>query len=137
MEYFNLTIPSKKIYIRFARYSIRDFFKIINYNNEDEIFLIELAINEVIANIIEHTYNYEESHHIDINMCYFNKNEKKIIEIKVRDYGKKVEKDKLKHRELDDYKEGGLGIYIINQVFCVNKWLDVEEGNMLYLKKEL
>ncbi len=137
MEHFNLRIPSNKKYVKFSRHVLKKFFETISYEEDSEIFLIELALNEAIANIIEHTYKFEENHNIDIEVIYTEKSEEKYLEIKLRDYGEKVIVENVKPRDLEDYKDGGLGVYIINQVFKTPQWIDVEEGNLMILKKQL
>ena len=55
MQKITLGILSDKKYIRLVRSTLKEFLKLNNYDNSEEIFMIELAINEAIANIIEHT----------------------------------------------------------------------------------
>ncbi|HOO74439.1 MAG TPA: ATP-binding protein [Tepiditoga sp.] len=134
MNFFKITIPSNSLYIKLIRSSLNSFLYLCNYKNDDEIFLLELALNEAVANIIEHTYNYEENHIIDIEFIFEDNYE---FKIKIRDYGKKVNPEEIKPRDLNDYREGGLGTFIIKQVFTEQNWVSVDEGNLLVLSKKL
>ncbi|MDN5342405.1 ATP-binding protein [Oceanotoga sp. DSM 15011] len=133
MDFVKISIPSKNIYIKLLRNMMKDFCTIIKYKNEDEIFMIELALNEAIANIIEHTYKYEENKKIDLSIEY----DDDVLTIKIRDYGEKIIPENIKHRDLDNIRDGGLGVYIIEQVFGKPQWVYCNDGNLMILKKIL
>ncbi|MFN3691856.1 MAG: ATP-binding protein [Fervidobacterium sp.] len=98
---------------------------------DKDIFDTELAINEAIANIIQHTYKGEPNYIImTINWI-----DPDTMEILLKDFGPKVDPDKIKSRDLDDVRPGGLGVYIIKHIFDVMEFKDVSEGNLLYLRK--
>jgi len=99
---------------------------------DKDIFDTELAINEAIANIIQHTYKNEPKYIVmTVNWI-----EPDTIEILLKDFGPKVDPAKIKSRDLDDIRPGGLGVYIIQRIFDVMEFKDVKEGNLLYLKKK-
>lgn len=99
---------------------------------DKDIFDTELAINEAIANIIQHTYKGEPNY-IVMTINWIDPN---IIEILLKDFGPKVDPSKIKSRDLDDVRPGGLGVYIIKHIFDIMEFRDVAEGNVLYLRKE-
>ncbi|MGC8821064.1 MAG: ATP-binding protein [Fervidobacterium sp.] len=99
---------------------------------DKDIFDTELAINEAIANIIQHTYKGEPKY-IVMTMNWKDPNE---LEILLRDFGPRVDPSKIKSRDLDDIRPGGLGVYIIQRIFDVMEFKDVKEGNLLFLKKK-
>lgn len=134
MSQIKMEIESKSIYIKALRLVLKEFLRVNNYNEEDEIFMFELALNEAIANVIEHTYNFEENHRINVE---FSIDEERVFCITVRDFGKKVDPQKIQPRDLEDYRDGGLGVFIIQKVFGNMRWDDVPEGNLLYLYKKL
>ncbi len=133
MQKLNLGILSEKKYIRLVRSTLKDFLKLNNYDNADEIFMIELAVNEAIANIIEHTYKFDEDNFINLEIML---DENKLI-VTLKDNGPKIDVKEIKHRDLDDYQDSGLGVYIINNVFDSIQWVDTEQGNLQILSKNL
>jgi len=73
-----------------------------------------LAIAEAAQNIVKHAYkdfpDTEDRMAVSIS-CENNK-----LEISFFDKGKPVEKNKVKHRAIDDVKPGGLGTFFIQQI---------------------
>ncbi len=127
-----LSFKAKKENVRIVRAVVRNFL-VLKGVYEQDIFDSELAIDEAVANIIEHTYNYDESKVIIMTLVWEN-NEMEVI---LRDFGEKVDPGKVKPRDLNDIREGGLGVYIIKKIFDVMEWKNIEgPGNLLYLRKK-
>jgi serine/threonine-protein kinase RsbW len=116
--------------IKLARVVIHTFLTFRGVFDKD-IFDTELAINEAIANIIQHTYKGDPKS-IVMTLNWIEPNE---LEVLLRDFGPKVDPSKIKSRELDDIRPGGLGVYIIKRIFDVMEFKNVAEGNLLYLKR--
>ncbi len=116
--------------IKLARVVIHTFLTFRGVFDKD-IFDTELAINEAIANIIQHTYKGDPKY-IVMTLNWIEPNE---LEVLLRDFGPKVDPSKIKSRELDDIRPGGLGVYIIKRIFDVMEFKNVAEGNLLYLKR--
>jgi serine/threonine-protein kinase RsbW len=95
--------------------------------------MLELAVNESIANIIEHTYSSNEENNIYLEFML----EKNKLIISIKDEGPKIKVEEIKHRDLDDYQDSGLGVYIIKNVFDNVEWVDTKKGNMQILSKTL
>jgi serine/threonine-protein kinase RsbW len=133
MQKITLGILSNKKYIRLVRTTLKSFLKLNNYNNSEEIFMLELAVNESIANIIEHTYSSNEENNIYLEFML----EKNKLIISIKDEGPKIKVEEIKHRDLDDYQDSGLGVYIIKNVFDNVEWVDTKKGNMQILSKTL
>tara|TARA_B100002019_G_scaffold264283_1_gene252967 strand:+ start:809 stop:1237 length:429 start_codon:yes stop_codon:yes gene_type:complete len=96
-----------------------------------------LAIAEAAQNIVKHAYkdfpNTEDRMAVSIS-CENNK-----LEISFFDKGKPVEKNKVKHRAIDDVKPGGLGTFFIQQIMDSIQFQEGEEPwiNHLVLTKNL
>ncbi|MEJ5257094.1 MAG: ATP-binding protein [Fervidobacterium sp.] len=116
--------------IKLARVVIHTFLSFRNVFDKD-IFDTELAINEAIANIIQHTYNGDPKYII----MTLNWIEPNTLEVILRDFGPKVDPSKIRSRDLNDIRPGGLGVYIIQRIFEVMEFRNVKEGNLLYLKR--
>lgn len=116
--------------IKIARAVIHTFLTFRGVFDKD-IFDTELAVNEAIANIIQHTYKGEPKY-IVMTMKWI---EPSTLEVLLRDFGPKVDVSKIKSRELDDVRPGGLGVYIIKRIFEEMEFREVSFGNLLYLKR--
>ena len=96
-----------------------------------------LAIAEAAQNIVKHAYkdfpDTEDRMAVSIS-CENNK-----LEISFFDKGKPVEKNKVKHRAIDDVKPGGLGTFFIQQIMDSIQFQEGEEPwiNHLVLTKNL
>ncbi|KLO21271.1 anti-sigma regulatory factor [Marinitoga sp. 1197] len=134
LENIELKIMSRTKYIKILREAMKYFLKLNDYNEEEQIFFMELALNEAVANVIEHTYKFDENKEIFIKFEIVNE----IFSVYIRDFGEKIDKSSVKSRDLEDIKDHGLGVHIITQVFDEMMWKDInEEGNLLVLKKNL
>ena len=83
----------------------------LDQNLKDELVL---AIAEAAQNIVKHAYknapDTEDKMEIKISLANGN------LEIGFFDKGRPVEKDKIRHRKIDDIKPGGLGTFFIQQI---------------------
>lgn len=134
MEVIEIEILSKTKYIKILRESMKYFLRLNDYDNEEQIFFMELALNEAVANVIEHTYEFDEEKKIIIKFEIDNNQ----FKVYIRDFGEKINTDEIKSRDLDEIKDHGLGVHIITQVFDKMMWKDInEKGNLLILIKNL
>ena len=108
---------------------------------KDEMFSstkddVVLAIAEAAQNIVKHAYNNEQTEDkmeikISVNEGH--------LEIGFFDKGRPVEKDKIRHRKIDDIKPGGLGTFFIQQIMDAVVFKEGEKPwiNHLVLTKNL
>ena len=96
---------------------------------------VVLAINEACMNIIQHAYGDESEG--DIVLEIFNHGDELIFHIS--DFAPPVDKDKVKSRDLDDVRPGGLGVHLMRNVMDKVTFLDPPEGigNVLELRKKI
>tara|TARA_B100000003_G_scaffold173898_1_gene162124 strand:- start:208 stop:642 length:435 start_codon:yes stop_codon:yes gene_type:complete len=105
----------------------------INQELRDELVL---AIAEAAQNIVKHAYNNEKTEDkmkIKISV------EDGQLEIGFSDKGRPVEKEKIRHRKIDDIKPGGLGTFFIQQIMDAVVFKEGEKPwiNHLVLSKNL
>ena len=130
-EVLTMSFHSKKENVRIVRAVVRNFL-LLRGVFEQDIFDTELALDEAVANVIEHTYKYDESKIIILTLIW----EDGQLEVLIRDFGPKVDPSKIKPRPLDEIREGGLGVYIIQKIFDEMRWKEINApGNLLYLRK--
>ena len=80
---------------------------------------IVLAVDEAASNIIKHGYKIEDKNNkIEIKLEIV----KKKLFVHLFDNAVPVNQDKIKHRNLEDIKPGGLGSYFINNIMDEVKW---------------
>ena len=110
---------------------------------DDEIYQIELAVDEACANVIEHAYIDEHSKERNIDVTV-NKNPYQIA-ITIADFGVGFNPDALKTPDMDEYlkemKPGGLGVHLIKALmdevdFCMNPGFCNEVKMVKYFKSQ-
>jgi sigma-B regulation protein RsbU (phosphoserine phosphatase) len=94
---------------------------------------IVLAADEAITNVIRHTYGGASSQPIVLSAEITDGH----LHLRLRDYGPPVDAEKLKGRELDDIKPGGLGIHLLQSIFTVVEHISLPDGNEWHLAKPL
>ena len=95
-----------------------------------------LAIAEAAQNIVKHAYNNEQTEDkMEIKISVSGGH----LEIGFFDKGRPVEKDKIRHRKIDDIKPGGLGTFFIQQIMDAVVFKEGEKPwiNHLILSKNL
>ena len=106
----------------------------IDQNLKDELVL---AIAEAAQNIVKHAYknapDTEDKKVVQIS-CKDNK-----LQIGFYDMGTPVDPGKVKHREIDNIKPGGLGTFFIQQIMDAVEFKDGKKPwiNHLVLTKQL
>ena len=86
--------------------------------DEDEAESITLGVVEALTNVIRHSYGgpCDKPIIIDLNKICHGDDGKSAIEIVIRDFGKQVDADVIKSRDLGDVRPGGVGVHIIHSV---------------------
>ena len=110
-DIIRLKIPSDPKYVSSVRALIGDLAQkngFTNTKNND----LQLAANEALANVIEHAYGGQKGKVIFIYIIVTFRN----IEVIIKDFGKKVNLNEIKSRPLTEYRDGGLGVFLINNM---------------------
>ena len=102
-------------YLRVARTATRDVARAIGMK-DDEIEKITLAVVEALTNVIRHSYggSCEKPIIIKFNKINYPDVKKTGMEIVIRDFGKQVDPENIKGRDLNELKPGGVGVHIIH-----------------------
>lgn len=111
---YHLKLPIDTANLEIVREFVARIARNLGFTNE-EVYRIELAVDEASTNVIKHAYKGDERNrkyiHIDVT-TYENR-----IEINVIDQGKGFDPSKIKTPEMKAYlkkmKRGGLGLYLI------------------------
>lgn len=94
-----------------------------------------IAVNEACMNIIQHAYKGEGKGEIILEIL---NNEQGLL-FRLLDHAELVELDKVKPRELEDLRPGGLGTFFIQEIMdeCKMGHLEDGSGNYLEMKKKI
>ncbi len=77
---------------------------------------IALAVDEALANVINHGYERQCDQPIWIKIWTTADEDEPGLRIHIEDEAKQIDPDSICGRDLDDVKPGGLGVHIIRQV---------------------
>ena len=94
---------------------------------------ITLAVEEALTNVIRHGYGGPCSEPIIVRIAktYRDCADVEALEVEIRDFGKQVEPETIKSRDLDDVKPGGLGVHIIQSIMDEVTYSPMGDGGML------
>ena len=100
-----------------ARTAVHDVAQVIGLK-EKEIETITLAVVEALTNVIRHSYGGPCDEHIfvKLNKIDYPDVKKAGLEIIIRDFGKQVDPESIKGRDLDEIEPGGVGVHIMQSV---------------------
>lgn len=105
---------------------------------EEETGQIGLAVDEALANVIDHGYGGPCDKPIDIAIEKVKWDGATTIAITVRDFGRQIDPTDIRGRDLDDVRPGGLGVHIMRTVMDEVSYAPAEGGGMqLVMKKKL
>ncbi len=108
----------------------------IAYGLKKEIaFEIKIMANESLQNIIKHSYQNILDGWIFFEYLFY----QTYIELRFRDFGKKKFNPKeLVPKDLKDFRDSGLGLYIISKLSDYHYFKHIEElGTLLVIKKRI
>jgi anti-sigma regulatory factor (Ser/Thr protein kinase) len=112
-----------------VRHSARVFLKKCDFD-ESSIELLVLGLDEACTNIIRHAYGQDEKP-VRLEMERLQDR----IRFVLRDYGRRCDPKCIRSRPLEDVRPGGVGVYIIRQVFDFVKYEPRRRGTKLVLEK--
>lgn len=101
--------------------------------DEDLTGKIKLAVDEACSNVIKYAYHGDTSKAIVVKYG----SSQKMISIIIEDSGEKADPEKIRGRDLDDVRPGGLGMHFIRRVFDHVEFdpKKVKGNRLLLLKK--
>ncbi len=126
-----LAFESRTADLAGVRHAAREFLEKCGFE-ECAAQLLILALDEACTNIIRYAY-CNEVHPVRLDMIRLRDR----VRITIRDYGTPCDPSKLRGRDLEDIRPGGLGIHIIKQVFDHVEYLPCSRGTRLTLEKML
>ena len=124
-----ITITSDPSNIAVVRTAVESF-SIRHGFTHEQSDQIGLAVNEALANVIEHAYSGDIHQSIDVSMDMIESNgaSGRALKLIIRDFGRHVDPDSIKSRNLSDIKPGGLGVHIIKTIMDEVCYRSISEG---------
>ena len=94
-----------------------------------------IAINEACMNIMQHAYKGDKSGEILLEI----QKERGDLQVVLTDFADPVDPKKIRPRDLEDVKPGGLGTFFIQEIMddCTYGNLDNSAGNYLKMRKKI
>ena len=133
MNKIQIQLPSDPQFLKIIRSSISHISEVCGFSEED-CNAVTIAVDEAVANIIKHTYNSDTRQTI---IAEFEILEDK-LEVVLRDFGKKINPEMIKSRNLDDVRPGGLGVHLIRTTMDEVTYDNSQDvGNKLTMAKYL
>ena len=125
-----LNMRANPEYLSVARAAVRAVTNAVGMDKETAE-KITVAIVEAITNVIKHSYGgpCEKPVVMKLGKIKCNQNTD-ALEIVIRDFGKQVDPEKIKSRDLDDVRPGGLGVHIMQSAMDQVEFTPAEECGM-------
>ncbi len=129
-----IRFPSRPERLKLVRVLIKHSAEAVGCS-EDLTEKLVIAVNEACMNIIQHAYKDDDSGEIVLEI-YNNDSE---ILFRLLDYADPVDLDKVKSRDLDDIRPGGLGVHFISEIMDDYEMghLEGNSGNYIEMKKNI
>lgn len=133
MEVIEIKVPSDPKLLKIVRSGISHLCEVCGFSKKDRD-AVTLAVDEAASNIIKHAYHGQKDKAIIVS-CQVLEDR---LEIKLRDFGEKADLNKIKSRQLEDIRPGGLGVHFIQSTMDVVIYDNsLKDGNQLTLAKFL
>lgn len=126
-----LQIPSMTIYLQ----SIRDLLYRLCLQHGCSLpvaFDLKLIVGEALTNIIKHSYSNRDDGAIFIDMLFY----RSFVELRFRDFAPFNTDKKPVAKDLTEFRENGLGLYLITQISDYH-YFDRSNGTLLVVKKRI
>jgi len=91
---------------------------------------IALAVDEALSNVICHGYCRQTGHPIWISLDETGDGQRPGLRVVIEDEGKQTACERIRSRDLDDVRPGGLGVHIIHEVMDEVEYTPREGGGM-------
>lgn len=96
---------------------------------------VVIAVDEACQNIIRHAYRDVDDGEIELSLT----RQEDVLVVLIRDYAETVDTTKIKPRDLDDLRPGGLGTHFMHSVMDQVEFMPppAEMGNILRMTKRI
>ena len=92
---------------------------------------VVLAVDEALTNVIRHAYDGRADRPIEVTLRPLSPGESPRLEIRLRDWGRQTDLARIKSRDLDEIRPGGLGVHIMKRCMDSVRYDHVPDGGTL------
>ena len=124
-----LSITSTPAHLPVVRAALESVCKLMGFDEPTGGDIV-LAVDEALANVIKHAYQGQSDKPIEITLRSIG-GDKTALKIELRDWGEQAEPAKIKSRELDDVRPGGLGVHIMARCMTEVNYVHAPDGGTL------
>ncbi len=128
---FNLKLPAEADRLALVRSVVQRAIENAGCDNELAQKIV-IAVNEACMNIIQHAYKDIKKGEFELELT----RDKDSLYFRLIDHAPHIDLEKVKPRDLDDIRPGGLGIHFINEIMDDFKigHLDNDKGNYMEMR---
>jgi len=130
-----VAIPAEERHLALIGAVVRHFCEPLTGFGEDDRYNLELAVDEAVANVIEHAYAAgmpAEIRRVEITL----KADGNRVTVEVRDWGKSFSPEAVPAPDLDQAQEHGYGLFLMRSLVDGLEFrADATEGNTVTLVK--
>ncbi len=129
-----IRIPSKPDRLRLVRKGVTEMALMTGCSDETAHDMV-LAVDEALQNVIRHGYNFDPGGEIEVTL----RREGDRMVFLIRDHAETIDPTKIKPRDLDDVRPGGLGTHFIREVMDDVEFLTPPKdgGNLLKMVRKI
>ncbi len=131
-----MTVPSRTHYLSLIGNIGEEIAKALDpyHGDRDALaFTLNLVLTEAVTNAIKYAGSHSSNHSVRIKI-QFHRDE---LFVQVYDHGQGFDLNAVPHPDLDQPKEGGLGIFLIRTFMDSVDYRKVKDGNILEMRKKL
>jgi len=126
-----MTILSEPLHLPVVRAATEKLCELIGFSAEVAGSVV-LCVDEALTNIIRHAYGNAADRPIEIELVPMpGADGASGLEVRLRDYGPAVDPSRIRSRDLDDVRPGGLGVHIMNRCMDEVEYRAAEGGGTL------
>jgi anti-sigma regulatory factor (Ser/Thr protein kinase) len=123
-----IELPSQPVFLAPLRAFITAIAERCGFDEATQ-FQIALAIDEAVANVINHGYGRRPDGRVCLKLWRI-AGERRGLQVVIEDEGRQVDPSVIRSRNLDEVRPGGLGVHIIQEVMDHSRWERRSEGGM-------
>jgi sigma-B regulation protein RsbU (phosphoserine phosphatase) len=120
--------------LKHVRSVVREVLEQTGCDDESRLKIV-LALDEACTNVIRHAYGGDEDGDIVLQIS----RERDDLVFRVRDFADPIDRSRVRPRDLDDIRPGGLGVHFIYEIMDQTTFLDPPDGdgNLLVMRKRI
>lgn len=133
LDRVRLQIPSHPRYVGFARDTIYRL-GLQNGLSMSAAFDLKIVVGEALTNIIKHAYSGQSDKPVFLEVLMYHT----YLELRFRDLGRQIPITAQHARDLSDYRERGLGVFLISELSDYHYYDQSRKvGTELVIKKRI